>query len=361
MEPSSRKEDTTTILACEFVAINTVYRDPLTMTGSCTIKAVAVQENMNNSTIAKLEYRSSEHLCGTPEFTRDGNFVVISALPEENTSIYYTIDESTPTTKSEPYTQPVEVAENVTIKAIATNPKLFQSEVGTYEVNWFKTEAPEIVFNGVNATITCVTPGAAIYYTIDGTTPTVESPRYSKPVKLTASCTVKAIAIRENFKASNVSTSVFDRSEYMAETPQFQRIDNTVMILTSDVEGTVVYYTLDGAEPTVASEVYKEPIPVTGNCTLKAMVTQPDLFASEIAEYEVNWFKVEAPVIAFDGTITNITCETPNAKIFYTLDGTTPTEESLRYQQSFTMTNSGTIKAIAMKASPVRSLNFIIL
>ena len=328
---------------------NTVYRDPLTMTGSCTIKAVAVQENMNNSTIAKLEYRSSEHLCGTPEFTRDGNFVVISALPEENTSIYYTIDESTPTTKSEPYTQPVEVAENVTIKAIATNPKLFQSEVGTYEVNWFKTEAPEIVFNGVNATITCVTPGAAIYYTIDGTTPTVESPRYSKPVKLTASCTVKAIAIRENFKASNVSTSVFDRSEYMAETPQFQRIDNTVMILTSDVEGTVIYYTLDGAEPTVASEVYKEPIPVTGNCTLKAMVTQPDLFASEIAEYEVNWFKVEAPVIAFDGTITNITCETPNAKIFYTLDGTTPTEESLRYQQSFTMTNSGTIKAIAMK------------
>jgi len=326
-----------------------LYRDPITMTGSCTIKAITSKECFNNSTIAKVEFRASEHSCGTPVFTRNGNKVTLSATPEENTTIYYTLDESVPTNKSEAYTEPIEVTENMTIKAIATNPALFQSEVGTFEVNWFKAETPEIAFNGVNATITCATPGAAIYYTIDGTTPTEESPRYSKAVTLTASCTVKAIAMKENFKPSSVSALWFDRSEYLAPAPQFQRQDSTVIIIPSDVEGTMVYYTLDGGEPTIASTVYSEPIKMNGNCTLKVMVTQPDLFPSETAVYEVNWFKVESPVIEFDGTITNISCATPNARIYYTIDGSTPTEESLRYLKSFTMTTSGTVKAIALR------------
>ena len=326
-----------------------VYSDRLAMSESCIVKAIATRSDLNNSTVARYDYRTGDHDCGTPEFTRTGNQVTISATPEDNTTIYYTLDESIPTTKSEIFSRPIEVSENLTIKAIATNPHFFQSEVGTFEVNWFKTETPVISYNGVIASISCTTPDAAIYYTIDGTTPTEESLRYSKSITLTSSCTVKAIAMRENYKASTVATSWFDRSEYMAVTPQFQRKDSTVVILSSDLEGTVVYYTLDGAEPTTASDIYTEPIPVTGNCTVKVMVTQPNLFPSETAVYEVNWFKVETPVIAFDGTNTNITCATPNARIYYTLDGSAPTEESLRYLKSFSMTSSGTIKAIAIK------------
>ena len=335
---------------------NTVYRDPLTMTGSCTIKAIASKDGFNSSIIAKVEYRASEHTCGKPMFTRTGDQIMITATPEENTTIHYTLDGSAPTTKSDVYTGPMDVTENMTIRAIATNPNLFQSDEGVYEINWFKVETPEIVFNGINASMSCGTAGATIYYTTDGTTPTEESLRYTKPVKLTTSCTVKAIAMKENFNNSLVATNRFERSEHTAETPQFQRLQDSVMIITSNVEGTVIYYTLDGTDPTTGSDIYSRPIPVSGNCTLKVMVVQPDFFPSDIAVFEVNWFKVEAPVVTLDGFYVTMSCSTPDARIYYTLDGTTPTEESIRYSRELTMSNTCTIKAIAVKENWNNSL-----
>ena len=335
---------------------NTVYRDPLTMTGSCTIKAIASKDGFNSSIIAKVEYRASEHTCGKPMFTKTGDQIMITATPEENTTIHYTLDGSAPTTKSDVYTGPMDVTENMTIRAIATNPNLFQSDEGVYEINWFKVETPEIVFNGINASMSCGTAGATIYYTTDGTTPTEESLRYTKPVKLTTSCTVKAIAMKENFNNSLVATNRFERSEHTAETPQFQRLQDSVMIITSNVEGTVIYYTLDGTDPTTGSDIYSKPIPVSGNCTLKVMVVQPDFFPSDIAVFEVNWFKVEAPVVTLDGFYVTMSCSTPDARIYYTLDGTTPTEESIRYSRELTMSNTCTIKAIAVKENWNNSL-----
>ncbi|MCD7977705.1 MAG: alpha-L-fucosidase [Tannerellaceae bacterium] len=42
-----------------------------------------------------------------------------------------------------------------------------------------------------------------------------------------------------------------------------------------------------------------------------------------------------------------ITCSSPDPVIYYTLDGTTPTTSSLRYQQPFSLEQAGTVKAIA--------------
>ena len=54
-----------------------------------------------------------------------------------------------------------------------------------------------------------------------------------------------------------------------------------------------------------------------------------------------------APVITLDGAVASITCSTEGAKIYYTLDGTDPTEASLRYTEPVTLTDGQTIKAIA--------------
>jgi hypothetical protein len=57
------------------------------------------------------------------------------------------------------------------------------------------------VFNdATDVTMTCATPGIEIRYTLDGSEPTLNSPRYDKPVRLTASAVVRAIAVRPGAK-----------------------------------------------------------------------------------------------------------------------------------------------------------------
>ena len=70
-------------------------------------------------------------------------------------------------------------------------------------------------FDETEVTITCATEGAAIYYTIDGTEPTATSTAYTAAFKLTASATVKAIAIKGEDK-SGVAEKTFTASPSFA-------------------------------------------------------------------------------------------------------------------------------------------------
>ena len=54
-----------------------------------------------------------------------------------------------------------------------------------------------------------------------------------------------------------------------------------------------------------------------------------------------------APVITLDGAVASITCSTEGAQIYYTLDGTDPTDASQLYKEPVTLTDGQTIKAIA--------------
>lgn len=63
---------------------------------------------------------------------------------------------------------------------------------------------------------------------------------------------------------------------------------------------------------------------------------------------------VAQPIISgnekfFDETQVTITCETTGASIYYTLDGSDPTAESAAYTDEFTLTETKTVKAIAIK------------
>lgn len=74
----------------------------------------------------------------------------------------------------------------------------------------------------VTVTITSTTEGVeptayAIYYTIDGSEPTAESTLYAEPFTFAgASATVKAIAIGEGYKNSEVATQSITNSGYVA-------------------------------------------------------------------------------------------------------------------------------------------------
>lgn len=53
------------------------------------------------------------------------------------------------------------------------------------------------------------TPGVSIYYTLDGTTPSESSTRYSMPIAVTASTTIKAIAVGTGNASSEVATGTY--------------------------------------------------------------------------------------------------------------------------------------------------------
>lgn len=72
----------------------------------------------------------------------------------------------------------------------------------------FNPEAGEVK-SGTKVSINCSTTGATIYYTTNGTTPTVNSNVYSNPIEITEETTIKAYAVKANHEDSEVATAVY--------------------------------------------------------------------------------------------------------------------------------------------------------
>ena len=72
----------------------------------------------------------------------------------------------------------------------------FDPAAGTYE-------------SAQTVTLTSATEGAAIYYTTDGKEPTAESTRYSSPITVDRTMTIKAIAVKDGMKDSAIATAAY--------------------------------------------------------------------------------------------------------------------------------------------------------
>ena len=132
------------------------------------------------------------------------------------------------------------------------------------------------------------------------------------------------------------------------------------VVLASETTGATVYYTMttDGSEPatpTSGSTAYSSAISVTENTRIKAIAIKDGMEASSVQEAEYI-IKCETPAISpAAGTYTGtksvtITCATDGATIYYTTDGSTPDNTKTEYTGSFKVTNSKTVKAIAIKS-----------
>ena len=64
-----------------------------------------------------------------------------------------------------------------------------------------------------SVTITDATPGATIYYTTNGTTPSTSSSVYSVPISVGAKETLKAIAVASGYSTSDVAIAAYKIDE----------------------------------------------------------------------------------------------------------------------------------------------------
>ena len=141
-----------------------------------------------------------------------------SVADYHNMFMYYTTDGTTPTTSSPAYVNPITIASTTTLNAIAIDPFDHQSAVSSATYTIVVSAAATPVFAPAGGayssvqlvTVTDSTPGAAIYYTTDGSTPTTSSTAYSGPITVSSSETLKAVASASGYALSAVATAVYN-------------------------------------------------------------------------------------------------------------------------------------------------------
>ena len=142
---------------------------------------------------------------------------VTIACETEGATIYYTLDGNDPTDASNAYTGAIHITETTTVKAIAIKNALSSEIVSaTYTISNIETVATPVITPEAGSyntpqqiTIVCETAEAVIHYTTDGTDPTAESNSYTEPFTLSASATVKAIAVKEGMNNSQIASAAY--------------------------------------------------------------------------------------------------------------------------------------------------------
>lgn len=138
--------------------------------------------------------------------------------------IYYTVDDSEPTNKSDLYTEPILVTNDTTIKAITMSQEGAESDVATFGYKFAQqTSAPVFsvkggeVEEGTTLTITSETPNAVIYYTTDGQIPNLDNTKnlfiYSGAITLNKPVNIKAVAVKDKMMNSEVTSAIYTVKE----------------------------------------------------------------------------------------------------------------------------------------------------
>lgn len=148
--------------------------------------------------------------------------------------------------------------------------------------------AADTYYFSANVTISEAQNGASVYYTTDGTTPTLASTVYNAPFTVTTTCTVKAFAVMDNYANSDVATADINIEIPTVATPTFTPntgtyADSVVFSIACTTEGAEIRYTTDGSEPTSESTLYAVPVVLNSTTTVKAKAFKTDWNASETA------------------------------------------------------------------------------
>ena len=171
------------------------------------------------------EYRASASvlpLAAVPTFSAaPGNYTspltVTISDATAGATIYYTTDETPLTTSSAVYSGPITVSATETLKAFAVAAGYSQSSISSAVYILKPPAAATPVFNlgsgtyigEQTVTLSDATPGATIYFTTNGDSPTTWSSLYTGPVTVSSPETIQAIAVATGYSESNVAAETY--------------------------------------------------------------------------------------------------------------------------------------------------------
>lgn len=318
----------------------------------------------HNAQITKIEIYYAEEVpagtCATPIFSLDegtyeGAQSVTISCSTTDATIYYTTDGSTPTTSSSVYSAAIPVAANMTIKAYAVKDGSNDSEVAT--AAYTITEGPDVTLNLLdegwgfptskvvdetsytNGNYTIKVAGSSgqgfrtygTYFMLGQNGAYIELPTFTNPIE-------KIVVTGNSGGSSKVTWNIFKKGE-----------NSDAAVSTAATGCTNDAYTFN-IDPVEANVVYRLKVTSAANLQIKAIKiyfgATPDVATPTISG-EQNFTT---------STTVTLGCTTAGASIYYTTDGTTPSSSSNAYSSPFTLTNTATVKAIAIKGGTSSSV-----
>ena len=240
-------------------------------------------------------------------------------------------------------------------------------------VDQVPTAQPTFSFDVTNYKLSILSQdaNAAIYYTRDNSEPTEQSIRYMEPIDFMQNDTIKAIAISEGLAQSVVSE--FRKSDFTVPVPVCSMDENFVVTITCEtpqVEGfpqTRIYYLINTSYYDVSLtdtnwQLYDgEPIQLTQPkyvhvyAQRDGWITSSQTYFNFYDSYytrrpDMYWHadKLKLELYNYDA----------DATVYYTIDGSDPTEQSMVYnaEDSIAISRNVLVKCIAMRPGHFNSM-----
>jgi hypothetical protein len=353
------------------------YTAPVTVSKTEKLEAIAVKSGYSTSPVGTAAYTISASL-PAPTFSKAGgtypasqSVTILDSAP--GATICLTTNGTTPTAASTKYTGPITVSKTETLHAIAIKTGFTDSTVATAAYTIMVPVATPTFSRAAGAytatqsvVISDTTSGAAIYFTINGTTPTTASNKYNGAIAISKTATLKAIGVKSGYTNSAVEAAAYTIGATVA-TPTFSHAAGTYttaqsVTISDATAGAAIYYTTNGTTPSTASTKYTGPITVSSSQKLEAIAAKTGYIKSTVAAAAYTIAKaVAAPSFSHAGgaytTSQSITISdtTAGATIHYTVNGTTPTAASAKYTAPIRVSKTQTLKAIAIKSGSTNS------
>lgn len=291
---------------------------------------VAVVQTMQNLTV------SADYPSGT--YQMPITVGITSDRAPEFDLLYYSIDGVSE--DWQPYDGPITLEQDTVIRVRAVhsyNPEAYRISTFRYKAAKYPVEASPAEGTYIDApqtiTLTTQTPGATIYYTLDGTAPNSDSTVYEVPFFIFKNTTVTAAAKVEDEWGDPLSFTYKISPEIAVSQPEGQYTEPFVLELESSVPQYEVYYTVDGySDPTVSGTKYDpgQGIELYKTTTLKVAST----FEGEWSDVATFQYDFPEPVITpsaepgeYDDVVRlTLTCDTPYVSLSYYAPGLTALE-----------------------------------